>query len=100
MFYILPKQTFTGFADRHIAGAHYIDLPDGTVLAKLRFHNDGAQTEVESHPQVVALPHPSSSETVGDSVAAKLAHLGVTKDHRTFDVARLASKIHPQMRLR
>jgi len=100
MYYIVPKDAFTSFAKRRIAAAHYIDLPDGSVLVKVQFVHEGAQAEFEAHPQITTLPHPMSGESVGEAVAAKLAHLGVTKDHRTYDVAKLAAKIHPQMKLR
>ncbi len=54
----------------------------------------------ESHPQIASLPHPMSAEPGGDDVAKGLAHLGVKAEHRTYDVAKLAAKIHPQMKLR
>ena len=100
MYYIIPKNVYDQFAQGRFASAHYIDLPDGDVLVTAKFVHEGARNEVENHKTVIALPHPMSSETVGSRVAAKLAHIGVTESHRTYDVAKLAAKIHPMMRLR
>lgn len=100
MYYIIPSRNMIDENVAHFASADGIDLPDGSVLLNAKFHTPDRQERFEAHPQVTTLPHPMSGETVGEAVAAKLAHLGVTKDHRTWDVAKLAGKVHAGMKLR
>jgi hypothetical protein len=99
MYYICAQNTVKEHV-KHIAVAHWIDLPDGSVLLSASFHTPVKQAQFESHPQVIALPHTQSGESVGDKVAAKLAHLGVTADHKVWDVAKLAAKQHAMMKIR
>ena len=100
MYYILPKAIFMQHV-RHLAGAQYIDLPDGVnVLAKAKFTLEAEANRFEAHPNVQSLPHPSTSKQIGPGVAKQLAHMGVTESHTTYDVASLAAKIHPMMRFR
>jgi hypothetical protein len=99
LFYILKKTTYSQFI-RRVGASAYIDLPNDEILAKVAFTHEGARNEFENHNEVTSLPHPMSTETVGKDVAAKLVHMGVAESHRTFDVARLASKIHPMMKIR
>lgn len=98
MYYILPKDIFLGWT-RLIASAHYIDLPDGTILAKIGFPHAGARAVFESHNRVKSLPHPMSSETIGPDIANSLTSIGAQETHKTYDVAALAAKIHPLMKL-
>jgi len=101
MFYIMPKETYSQFTQNHLVPpTHWFELPDGTIFVKPAFSHLSRQDEVEAHKDVIMLPHPMSSEPVGDEIASRLAHLGVKKDHRTYDVAKLAARIHPMMRLR
>lgn len=103
MYYILPKETLLAMAQtethRKFVG-HYLDLSDGSVLAKLKFCDEGAALRFEAHRSVTSLPHPSLNKAVGKDVAAKLSHLGVSENHTTHDVAELAAKVFTMMRFR
>jgi hypothetical protein len=99
MYYIVPKNTVKEHVPQ-MAVAHWIELPDGDVLLSAAFHTTDRQEKFEAHPQVTSLPHPMSGESVGDKVSAKLAHLGVKAEHRTWDVVKLASKVHSPMKMR
>ena len=101
MYYICSKENLLAVSNKqHLSGAHWIDLPDGTILVKARFTNEGAVSRFEDHPTVQSLPHPTTSKTVGADVAKRLGHLGVKESHTTYDVAELASKQHPLLKYR
>lgn len=99
MYYIASKKHLDD-AEKFITSAHYIDLPDGTVLLRMVFRHVQAQNIFERQTGVIALPHPVSGEPIGADIAARLAHMGVKESHKTFDVAKFAAKVHPLMRLR
>jgi hypothetical protein len=100
MYHILPKTTLLQHAYRGMV-CHYLDLPDGeNVLAKVKFHFDADAAIFEKHSSVVSLPHVASSRKVGATVAKHLAHMGVTENHSTYDVAEKAAEIMRTMKYR
>jgi len=72
--------------------SHYLNLPNGKVISI------GEIADVHEADLLVdgaiALPHMLSSETIGPEVAASLAHLGITAEHKTFDAMLALKKMH------
>lgn len=99
MYYIADKEIYFSHT-ANMVSAHYIDLPDGRIFVRALFKRPEHDGAFAGHALVLSLPSPASAEPVGDSVAAALAHIGVNADHKTYEVAKLAAKIHPQMLLR
>ena len=99
LLYICGKDTHRIHSSL-MANSHYIDLPNGEILVAAQFSDDHLEGRFSEHPAVQPLPHPFSGEPVGDAIATKLGHLGVTKDHNHYQVAQLAGKIHPLMKMR
>lgn len=100
-----------------IIGSHYIDLPGGMILLCTSFdHNEIYEDLFHAMPEVAILPHPTTdgtkplSQHVG-SVPHKFTamHLkalmdnpdmGIVASDSVLDVAKKASKIHPEVKIR
>jgi hypothetical protein len=99
MYYVADKETYFSHTPNMVS-AHYIELPDGRIFVKAIFKRPEHEEAFAGHALVLALPSSMTAEPVGDTVATALAHIGVNADHKTWEVAARAAKIHPQMRLR
>lgn len=62
--------------------------------------DEGAHLALEDDPAFEALPHPLAAKGISDSLQAALGSLGVKAKASTFDVAELASQVHPLLRHR
>jgi hypothetical protein len=78
---------------QNFKSCHYLNLPNGKVISigeiadvhEAGFIADGA----------IALPHLLNSEPIGEEVATALAHLGVKRDHKTFEAMMILRTVHP-----
>lgn len=82
-------------------GSHYVDLPDGRVLAVVHFSDESGEIAFAAEPGVEILPDPTfeSSKALHPKHQAAVAHLspqGTTVLH----LAKAVGKIHPLMKLR
>lgn len=62
--------------------------------------DEGAHLALEDDSEFEALPHPLAAKGISDVLYAALATLGVKAKASTFDVAEMASQVHPLLRHR
>lgn len=62
--------------------------------------DEGAHLALEDDAAFEALPHPLAVKGISDVSYAALAALGVKPKATTFDVAEIASQVHPLLRHR
>lgn len=82
-------------------GSHYIDLPDGRVLAIVHFSSESGEIAFASEPGVELLPDPvfeGARELDAEHVRA-LEHLKL-EGKTVLHAAKAAAKVHPLMKLR
>jgi hypothetical protein len=95
--YILPKDVAFAQTQKHFSAAHWIDLDNGFVLMSGRLHNDddSHKEAFEKNVSVQQVAH--DGDTVTESHAAMLAHLGVKAGHTAKQVRALAKQVFPTM---
>lgn len=116
-YYVATREAWQKHAARFV-NSHWIELPSlareesaagvsdssGTeALARILVlveGDEGAHLTLEDDPAFEALPHPLAAKGISDASQAALASLGVKPKAKTFDVAELASQVHPLLRHR
>jgi hypothetical protein len=115
-YYVTTREAWQRHAAR-FANSHWIELAssargesaagasDSGTEAPARIlvlveGDEGAHLALEDDPAFEALPHPLAATGISDSAHGALTALGVKPNAITFDVAELASKVHPLLRHR
>jgi hypothetical protein len=90
ILHICNKQTWLKHALNF--RSHYIDLPNGKVVA-ISEMGDAAQKNFEKEPDVQVLPHVYDATPIG-SAANAMAHLNILPEHPTYKVMNILAKTH------
>lgn len=117
-YYVTTREAWQKHAARFV-NSHWIDLADssaderqpgasGSTAAQASARilvlvegDEGAHLALEDDPGFESLPHPLAATGISDAVQVALgARLGVKANANTFDVAELASRVHPLLRHR
>jgi hypothetical protein len=119
-YYVTTREAWQKHAARFV-NSHWIELPgssgdDGDAGASssvaaeqaeaparillLVEGDEGAHLALEDDPAFEQLPHPLARKRISGAAHGKLAQLGVKRAATTFDVAELASRVHPLLRHR
>jgi hypothetical protein len=103
IYVICPKATLMQhrdyFHERH--GAHFIDLPDGRVLAVAHFSGEAGENVFTSDKSVEVLPDPlyESQRELSPEHLAATAHLN-PEGKTIFHLAKAAGRVAPMLKLR
>jgi len=90
VLHICNKQTWLKHALN--IRSHYIDLPNGKVVAISEMNPD-AQKNFEKELDVQALPHVYDAAPIG-SAANAMAHLNILPEHPVYKVMNILAKTH------
>jgi hypothetical protein len=92
--YIVPRDVVMA-QSHHLLSAHFLDLDNGLVLLSSSFADENRKDLFERNVSAQPLAH--DGDTVTETHAQTLAHLGVKQGHTAKQVRTLAKKIHGLM---
>ena len=94
--YVCSKELLLASA-RHITEFHYLDLPDGQVIAKCEFRDSHHEGLLSGQPGVHGLNHVCKAETMDmhPEFHSAIAHLGVQPTDTTHATVKKLRSLHP-----